>query len=384
MLKKRIPLFVTDYKFLLVIYMIITMAASIGQYLKSKPTDAFSKYNNYLIFRQSFPHLVEGVDMYISHEPEYFDLYKYSPGFAVLMAPFNWVPDLPGLITWNLINTLALFCGIYFLPFLKKKGKIFMLWFILVELLTSLQNAQSNGLIAGLLVLSLVQFEKKNVLLASLFIVFSAYIKIFGIAAVVLALFYPDKIKFILYSILWAVLFTFIPLLFTSWDLLMMQYKGWYHIIALDNSINYGISVFGILHSWFSVDNKNIVVLSGLLILMTPLLFIKRYKEYDFRISFFSSLLLWIVIFNHRGESPTFVIAVTGAAIWFFSESRKNLDVFLLVLVFVLTCLSPTDLFPRSWRNDWVVPYSLKALPCVLVWIKINVDLFFKQEIKGQ
>src|SRR5204863_7296733 len=107
------------------------------------------------------------------------------------------------------------------------------------------------------------------------------------------------------------------------------------------------------LHSWFLVDNKNIVLVTGLLILLAPLLLMRRYKEYDFRISFFSSLLTWMIIFNHRAESPTFIIALTGIAMWFFLEPRKRLDVFLMILVFVLTSLSPTDLFPRSWRNEW-------------------------------
>jgi hypothetical protein len=92
---------------------------------------------------------------------------------------------------------------------------------------------------------------------------------------------------------------------------------------------------------------------------------------------------MWMLIFNHKAESPTFIIAVTGIAIWFFSAAREKVDVVLMVLVFILTCLSPTDLFPRSWRNDWVVPYSLKALPCVLVWIKINFDLLANNKLTG-
>jgi hypothetical protein len=267
------------------------------------------------------------------------------------------------------------------LPFLKKKGKIYVLWFILLELLTSLQNSQSNALIAGLLVLALVMFEKKNVVVASLFIVLCAYIKIFGIAAVVLALLYPNKIKFTLYTLLWIVFFAFLPLAFTNWETFVMQYKSWYHITVFETAISYGVSVFGILHSWFFADNKNIVLLTGLLILMAPLLFVNRYRKYNFRLSFFSSLLIWIIIFNHRAESPTFIIAVTGAAIWFFLETRTGLDIFLMVLLFILTSLSPTDLFPRTLRNDFVLPYSLKALPCVLIWIRINVDLLLNKKM---
>jgi hypothetical protein len=47
----------------------------------------------------------------------------------------------------------------------------------------------------------------------------------------------------------------------------------------------------------------------------------------------------------------------------------------MMILLFVLTILSPTDLFPRYLRNEFVVPYSLKALPCVIVYLKILADM---------
>jgi len=365
-----------SYKFVLVIYFCATLFAVWGRFAKKIHDDHYTDYNNYILFRESFNHLVKGQDLYSYHEPEYFDLYKYSPGFAVLMAPFTKLPDMPGLLIWDLLNMLPLFAGVYLLPGLKKKGKIFILWFVLVELLTNLQNSQSNGLVAGLLLCAFALLEKKNIALATLFIVLSAYIKIFGIAAVVLVLLYPDKIKFVLYTILWTVVMTFIPLLFTSPELLMMQYKSWYHLLTHDHAVSYGVSVLGILHSWFHTDiNKILVLLIGVLLTLSPLMLIKRYKDYDFRLAFFSSLLIWLVIFNHRGESPTYIIAVTGIAMWFFSGPKNLTDHILMVAAFILTILSATDLFPRSIRTDFIIPYSLKALPCVLIWIKINYDL---------
>jgi hypothetical protein len=382
MIKNKIAFFLRSYKILFAVYILVAAGAGIGQYLKTKPEEKFTKYNNYLIFRQSFPHLVKGEDLYKSHEPEHFDLYKYSPAFAVLMAPFAMFADLPGLIAWNLINAFALFFGIYFLPFLKRKEKIFALWFVLIELLTSLQNAQSNGLIAGLLLLSFGQFEKRNPALASLFIVLSAYIKIFGIAAVLLGLLYPGKLKFIAYTFFWGVLFALLPLVFTNWETLIMQYKSWYHLISSESTASFGISIFGILHSWFLFDSKNLALLIGFFILLAPLLRMRQYGENIFRLYFFASLLIWMIVFNHRGESPTYVIAVAGAAIWFFHDFKNRLDIFLILFLFVLTCLSPTDLFPRLLRTNWVVPYSLKALPCIPIWIKINYDLLLKKKIR--
>jgi hypothetical protein len=40
----------------------------------------------------------------------------------------------------------------------------------------------------------------------------------------------------------------------------------------------------------------------------------------------------------------------------------------LLLLVFIFASLTPTDLFPASIRRQWVEPYLLKALPCIVLW----------------
>src|SRR5438128_8002394 len=91
----------------------------------------YTHYNNFLIFRQSFDHLIHNMDLYSSQVPEHYDFYKYSPTFATLMAPFALLPVLPGLILWNLLNALALFFAINSLPIKNDNAKIFILWLIL-------------------------------------------------------------------------------------------------------------------------------------------------------------------------------------------------------------------------------------------------------------
>jgi hypothetical protein len=84
-----------------------------------------------------------------------------------------------------------------------------------------------------------------------------------------------------------------------------------------------------------------------------------------------------VVLFSTSSESSTYIIAFTGVAVWFVLQPRpyKAWPVFLLAFVLLLSSLSPTDLFPRSIRETWIIPYSLKALPCVLVWFTIAVQL---------
>jgi hypothetical protein len=60
----------------------------------------YTHYNNYVIFRQAFAHLVEGRDLYLHFPAEHFDNFLYSPTFAVLMAPLAPLPVWLGLVLW--------------------------------------------------------------------------------------------------------------------------------------------------------------------------------------------------------------------------------------------------------------------------------------------
>ena len=75
-------------------------------------------------------------------------------------------------------------------------------------------------------------------------------------------------------------------------------------------------------------------------------------------------------------ESATFIIAISGVAIWFFTKKEKHIiDKILLTLVILFTLLSPSDIYPEFIRNEYFIPYTVKVIPCILVWIKINFEL---------
>jgi hypothetical protein len=122
------------------------------------------------------------------------------------------MPVFLGLLFWNLINATVLFFAFWKVPFRSDKIRLLALGFILIEMITSLQNSQSNCLITGLILFGFLSMEKRRIWLASLLIVLSAFIKIFGLMAVFLFLLYPGKIKALLYTILWTALLAILPL----------------------------------------------------------------------------------------------------------------------------------------------------------------------------
>ncbi len=337
----------------------------------------WNHYQNYLIFKNSFYHLIEYKDLYQLFPNEHVGFYKYSPAFSMFFGIFSWFPDLAGLNLWNLLNAFIFLISVYYLPKLDKTQKGLILILCFLELNTSMENVQSNALIAGLIILCFGLLERQNYLLATFLIVFSIFIKLYGAVGLVLFIFYPEKWKLILYTLAWSLVLLLSPLLLISVDQLKFLYSGWIHLIANDHSIEYGFSVMGIIHTWFGVDfNKLMIMFFGIIAFLLPLIRIKQYKNYNFRLLTLTSILIWVIIFNHMAESPTFIIAFAGVSIWFISEDKNILNIILFLSALILTSLSPTDIFPKYIRDTYVTPYALKALPCILIWIKINYDLY--------
>lgn len=379
-LKKIIKTWI-NIRALIVFYVLLAVIAAFQSYylpvkVSQNGEKHFTHYNNYLIFKQSHFHLMEGKDLYSEYPEEHWDFYKYSPTFALFFGIFSWLPDLLGLCLWNLTNVLFLLFAIQYLPGPDAKKKILMLITIIIELMTSLQNGQSNGLVAGLIILSFGLLEKNKSLPAALCLMFSVFIKLFGLVAFALFLFYPKKWKFGLFVILWFIAFLALPLIVVSPGQLQALYSNWMNLIASDHSASYGLSVMGWLTIWFGISvDKFILVLIGGIFLMLPFVRTKQYDNLNFRLLALASVLIWVVIFNHKAESPTFIIAMSGICIWFYSRSPGIVNIILLVTALIITSLSPTDIFPVNIRENLVIPYALKAVPCITVWIKIIYEM---------
>jgi Glycosyltransferase family 87 len=329
-------------------------------------------YNNFRIFKFSFYHLVQGRDIYQLFPDDHWDLYKYSPAFALCFGLLSWMPDVIGLVLWNLINALCLYAGVRLLPGLTAQKKSWILLFCVLEMLLSIQNTQSNGLMAGLIVLAFALAERRRYILSTLCIVFSFYIKIYGALAFVFYLFYPGKLKLMGWSLFWMVFFAVLPLAVVSGSQLLFLYKSWLHLLQDDRSASIGLSVMGLMETWFKTDiSKNVVALAGMALFLLPLIHIRRYGDLPFRLLYLASALIWMVIFNHKAESPTYIIVMSGIGIWYFSQAPDPVNRVLLILAFLLISMSVSDLVPAPVRNGFIRPYGIKAVMGIVIWCRI-------------
>jgi hypothetical protein len=355
---------------MLALYLVTIVVVAVGKAYSHRGPD-----NNFLIFRWSYLDLAAAHDMYAAQPQHHADLYKYSPSFAVLFAPFALIPFALSLALWDALNTMLLFCAVDRL--LPDRRGIVALALIYLEALRSMQRSQSNSLVTALVILAYLAFERRRQLGAAVAIAVGAAVKIFPLAALSLAVFYRGRFRFAVLMAAAMAAVLALPLLVVSPTELAAQYHSWRMVESVDAlSVGgggggglYG-GVMQQLRIWLGVDWPNWPVqLAGTVLLLLPLARVRDWKWEEFRLRFLCSLLVYMVIFNHQSESPSFVIAVTGIAIWFVITPRTWWHDTVMVLTIIVVSLSSTDITPKSWQQHFFVHYRLKTVPCTIAWL---------------
>ncbi len=367
-------------------------------------------YNNFVIFKNSFSHLIEEKQLFHPYRPQQYDVFKYTPTFALFFGLFSFGSDLFGLILWNSLNLLLPLFAIHQLwnfNHQTSKSRLYLLMIaLLLESITSSLNSQSNGLMLGLMLFALTSIQKNQFFKAILFIALSAFIKIFGLVLFALFILKPGPKQWkriFLFSILIFVALLFLPLCCVSINYLFQQYLEWITLLKKDSTFFVKYSVMGWIISWFRViPNKSLILFIGLLIQFLPLflglIFFAPYKQSSSQlppsqkqfellkhsvlkslsfsklpVSFLEiwafSWIVWVVIYNHMAESATFVIAVGAIVAYLRLLNHWSWWIrFQLILLFAFTILGPTDIYPPNWRF-WIVDTAqLKVFPVILFW----------------
>ena len=341
------------------------------------------RHNNFLIFRGVFWHTIQKLSLYDFYPTEYNDHNHYGPIFSLVIAPFAVVPDAIGLLLWLVVLALGMYYAVRRLP-LEEGRQIFLYWFCAHELLTALQMQQFNIAIAAIIIGSFAAIEKGREVTAAFLIVLGTFVKLYGVVGLAFFFFVKRKPRFILALIGWSVVCFVAPMLISSPEYVIGQYVEWYERLAAKNgentfSLMQNISLLGMIRkaSGSASYSDLLVILPGLALFGLPYLRFGQYRHLAFRYAILSSVLLFVVLFSTGSESSTYIIPFAGITLWYTTSpwKRSGWDVALLVFAFVLSSLSPSDLFPRSLREAYVLPYALKALPPTLIWLRLSYEL---------
>ena len=334
----------------------------------------FGRSNNLRIFRAATFNLIAGQDLYAAHPEQYGDLYKYSPTFALLFAPFAYLPFALSFLCWTLLNALLLWYAINRL--LPGRPATVALLLLFLDVLLTLQYGQSNALVAALMILAFLAFERDRQTGAAASITLGAAVKVFPIAGLSLAAFYPRRGRFAAIFVAALAVTAALPLLVTSPDTLVAQYRSWRGLEAME-ALRRGDSILYYFHAWLGVDWPNWPVqLAGTILLLLPLAVRwERRTSADFRRLFLCSLLVYVVLFNHASEPPTFIVAYTGIVIWYMSAPPSQVRTAVLALTLLVMVAVDVDIFPRSFKQDILVPYRIRGIPALVAWIVMQWEL---------
>lgn len=389
--ESKIRVFLTNKWTLFGVFVLIGLAAAL---FKLAP----DRHNNFLIFCGVWDHLSQQLSLYAAYPNEYSDVYLYGPFFALVIAPFAMLPLWAGLILWNVgLATLLYWANKEYSGLSAEGGRtaqpsnsaaVFLIWFTANELYTALAMQQFNVAVAAMVILSFVLVEKEKDEWATLLIVIGTLVKIYPVVALVFFLFSKHKVRFVLTGLGWLIVCFCLPMLFSSPAYVCEEYKEWWLSLTSKNdanlfSIAQNISLLGMIRKiGFAVSGGQAlwqtysdlwVIIPGCGLFVATLCRVSQWPNLCYRQTILASMLMMICLFSSGTESSGYIIALTGVAIWYTAApwQRNKWDIALMIFCFLLTSMSPTDIFPRVIRQTYVIPYALKALPVALIWFKL-------------
>ena len=170
-----------------------------------------------------------------------------------------------------------------------------------------------------------------------------------------------------------------LPLLVASPAELLAQYRSWYAMGEVD-ALDRGASVMSLLHLAGVYSGPNWPVqLAGTVLLLAPLARKTSWDDPDVRVRMLSSLLVYSVLFNHKAEQPTYVIAMAGLAIWFAvsprSRTRDALAATCLLLLLPVFVTAVAGQWNPAIAALTLPALRLAAVPCLIFWLVLQAEL---------
>ncbi|MBQ8657354.1 MAG: DUF2029 domain-containing protein [Prevotella sp.] len=361
--------FLRDYRTLCGLWLLLGLVSALSK---------MHHHNNFLVFRGVFWHTWQQTALYVPYPEEYADSNHYGPLFSLIIAPFAVMPEWLGLILWCVMLSLFLYVAVR-RSTMTQRQQVFIFWFCAHELLTALFMQQFNIAIAAIIVLAFFLIERERDAEAAFFIVVGTLVKIYGIVGLAFFFFSKHKLRFVLALVGWGAVLFALPMLISSPDYIMGQYAAWVTDIIAKNGENVheiaqNISLLGMVHRVSGLAFSDLwLIEAGVLLFCLPYLRRSQYRHAAFRQTLLASTLMFVVLFSTGSESSGYIIPFVGIVIWYTAApwQRTGWDIALLVFAFVLSSLSPSDLFPAYLRREWVQPYALKALPVTIIWLKL-------------
>lgn len=358
-----------ENNYVCLVWLIITLLFSIQGV-------ASFRYNNYLIFENTFRNLIHQQNLYNLYPAFHEDANHYGPVFSVLIAPFAILPNQIALFLWNIFNCLILFKSIQMLDITVRQKNI-ICWIAVPVLIVSMLSEQFNPTAGALIILSFTQLNVKKGFWSAAFIVLGTFIKLYGIMGLAFFFFVKDKPRFILYLIFWMAIFFALPMLFSSPAFIIQSYQDWFNSLVHKNQANVAdassdLSILGFVRSLAGKpEMSNLpMLLVGCIIFMLPFINIRNYQKTKFKQYILASALLFPVLFSSGAEDCTYIISITGVGIWYIYDQAKLAKHIFLGIMLIFACNLPLAIFPK-FGHQYPVFMTMLSVPYFVTWLVV-------------
>lgn len=345
-------------------------------------------YNNFQIFSFASLDFWTGINPYtdwnhLSPKGRPLDNFLYGPLYSILFTPFTFLPDWLGVICWNIFTYTLFFFSIFTLPHqINFAGKKFIFFYSLLLLLATLLSVQFNPVVAALFLFSFTLLEKNHGFWAVLLILLSGFTKVYGIFQIAMIVFYPGFLKNVLYAFLIGILFLLLPLIHIPANELAMYYQSWI-MKVIDHSE--ALHRFSIYRPICTLNNSvepfmGIISLAVLAVVLSFSLFKMKLlrQSFIYRARLLGIVMSWAILFSAGSEKHTYVIAITGYAIWYLYSSTTRFDKLLLWTNFILLGIMPIDIFcPWVISNLILAKLNLGIIVFTITWLTMVYKTFF-------
>jgi hypothetical protein len=165
-----------------------------------------------------------------------------------------------------------------------------------------------------------------------------------------------------------------LPLLVVSPHTLVAQYQSWSALEKTETS-QLGSSLMGLFRdAGLGWPAWPIQLIACAIVLGVLIARIREWDDRQVRLQFLGFVMVFCVLFNHRAERQSAVIAISGMVIWYLASPSAAWRTSLFLVVYALVSLTGTDFIPGSIKRILVHQVRF-PIPLTVLWLAMLGDL---------
>jgi hypothetical protein len=306
------------------------------------------RHFNFMIFDTATTMFWNGVSPYGgAWKATGLDSFLYAPLFNIFFAPFAFLPDRIAPLAWNIFNFTLWFFAVFTLPEkYTRENKCVTFMFTFLILCTTQLSFQYNVTVASVFLLSFSLLERDRGFAAVVLIMLSGFTKIYGIFQLGLLLCYPRFWRNMGYTLVAGLIFALLPAVRIPVEQLPAYYEEWVNALLAHKDTRVWQTIFYIKPFFDTAPAYMNHIRVGVLLALAALLIYnrKKYGDFEFRAQSLGILTGWVILFSDSSERHTYLIALAGYMLWYWTIVPNRIDRILFWANFVVLTVMPVDL----------------------------------------